>query len=435
MKVLVIGSGGREHALAWKLAQSPLVDHVYVAPGNAGTHRELNVSNIEIDPLNFSLLIDFVKQNKIDFTVVGPEAPLVAGIVDAFNQQQLLCLGPTQFAAQLEGSKAFAKQFMVDNHIPTAQAKIFTQSIPAIEYLKTLSFPVVIKADGLAGGKGVVIVHDQPEAILTIENMLLNKRFGEASQQIVIEEFIQGEEVSFIVLCDGEHALPLATSQDHKTRDEGDKGPNTGGMGAYSPAPIVDTLLHEKIMQEVIQPTLQGMAKMGAPFKGFLYAGLMITPSKEIKVLEYNCRFGDPETQPILMRLRSDFASLCLGALHGQLDMMKAEWDSRSALGVVLAANGYPDKVATLQPIPPIHDVALSEQNKIFHAGTTLIEGKMLTNGGRVLCVVALGDTLKEAHEKAYQLIDKVQWDGVFCRRDIGHRALTKEDHSCHALH
>lgn len=424
MKILVIGNGGREHALAWKLAQSPLVSDVYVAPGNAGTHRDLKVQNLAIDPLDFSSLIDFAKKNTIDFTVVGPEAPLVAGIVDAFSAQQLRCLGPTQAAAQLEGSKAFAKQFMIDHHIPTARAEFFTEPAPAIEYLSTCDFPIVIKADGLAGGKGVVIAANRIEAEQTIESMLSDARFGQASHQILIEDFIQGEEVSFIVLCDGENALPLATSQDHKARDEGDKGPNTGGMGAYSPAPIVTPALHKKIMETVILPTLKGMAKAGTPFIGFLYAGLMITPSGELRVLEYNCRFGDPETQPILMRLQSDFVQLCLAALQGQLATMQAEWDPRSALGVVLAAKGYPEQYATHEPIPTLNSVPPSDHYKIFHGGTLLHEGKIVTHGGRILCVTALGDTLQEAHEKAYRLVDKIQWDGAFCRRDIGHRAL-----------
>lgn len=424
MKILVIGSGGREHALAWKLAQSPLVTDVYVAPGNAGTYRDIKVQNLAIDPLDFPSLIDFAKKNNINFTVVGPEAPLVAGIVDAFSAQQLLCLGPTQAAAQLEGSKAFAKQFMLNHHIPTARAQIFTDPSSAIAYLSTCDFPIVIKADGLAGGKGVVITANRAEAEQTIESLLSDARFGKASRQILIEDFIQGEEVSFIVLSDGENALPLATSQDHKTRDEGDKGPNTGGMGAYSPAPIVTPALHKKIMEQVILPTLKGMAKAGTPFKGFLYAGLMITPSKELRVLEYNCRFGDPETQPILMRLQSDFALLCLAALHGQLATIQAKWDPRSALGVVLAAKGYPDHYKTHDPIPTLNNLSSSDQYKIFHAGTLLHEGKIVTNGGRILCVAALGDTLQEAYEKAYSLVDKLQWEGVFCRRDIGHRAL-----------
>jgi phosphoribosylamine---glycine ligase len=424
MKVLVIGSGGREHALAWKLAQSPMVDKVYVAPGNAGTHREPNVENLAIDPLDFAGLIDFVKHNKIDFTVVGPEAPLVEGIVDTFTAHQLLCLGPSKFSAQLEGSKAFAKQFMQRHHIPTAKAETFTELTPALDYLSTVSFPIVIKADGLAGGKGVIIAPDLPTAQATVENMLSNKRFGLASQQIIIEDFIEGEEVSFIVLSDGKHCLPFATSQDHKARDDGDKGPNTGGMGAYSPAPIVTPLLYDKIMREVIHPTLEGMTQEGHPFTGFLYAGLMITPTGEIKVLEYNCRFGDPETQPILMRLRTDFASLCLAALHGQLEHATATWDPRPALGVVLAANGYPDHYETNEPIQTLNEIMPSEHHKVFHAGTTLQGGKIVTNGGRVLCVTALGNSFQEAQEKAYQLVKKIRWTGVFCRQDIGYRAI-----------
>lgn len=424
MKVLVIGNGGREHALAWKLAQSPIVEKVYVAPGNAGTHREPKVENIAIDPLNFSALIDFAKHNKIDFTVVGPEAPLVAGIVDVFNSHNLLCLGPSQWAAQLEGSKAFAKHFMQRHQIPTARAETFTDVSNAFDYLSQVSFPVVIKADGLAGGKGVVIAPDLITAQETVETMLSHNRFGDASRKIIIEDFIEGEEVSFIVLSDGVHCLPFATSQDHKARDDGDKGPNTGGMGAYSPAPIVTPTLYDKIMREVIYPTLEGMTKDSHPFKGFLYAGLMITPAGEIKVLEYNCRFGDPETQPILMRLRSDFAQLCLAALHGQLNQTTATWDPQPALGVVLAANGYPESYLTDEPIFTLNEIPASEHYKIFHAGTKLQEGKILTNGGRVLCVTALGTSFQDAKEKAYRLVDKVRWDGAFYRRDIGHKAL-----------
>lgn len=426
MKVLVIGSGGREHALAWKLAQSPLVKNVYVAPGNAGTYREPKVENVPIDPLHFDELIDFVKVQQIDFTVIGPEAPLVAGIVDYFTQRNLPCLGPTQAAAQLEGSKVFSKAFMERHHIPTAKAHTFNSVDAAHEYLKQCAYPVVIKADGLAAGKGVVIAKDQPQAEHTVEEMLSHKRFGVASAQIIIEDFIKGEEISFIVLCDGEHYIPLATSQDHKARDDGDKGPNTGGMGAYSPAPLVTPHLHDEILKTVIEPTLKGLSQEGHPFKGFLYAGLMISPQEEIKVLEYNCRFGDPETQPILMRLTSDFAQMCLDALNGKLNTYVAQWDPQFALGVVLAAAGYPDHFDKGDICPTLNDIPPSKAYKIFHAGTKIEDGKILTNGGRVLCVTALGDTLLDAQTKAYRLVKKVAWGGVFYRSDIGYRALNK---------
>ncbi|MGE3319084.1 MAG: phosphoribosylamine--glycine ligase [Candidatus Berkiella sp.] len=424
MKLLVIGSGGREHALAWKLAQSSNVQKVYVAPGNAGTHREPKVENVDIDPLDFAALADFVKHQHIHFTVVGPELPLVSGIVDYFNERELLCLGPTKACAQLEGSKAFAKAFMQRHNIPTAQAKTFTDIHEANAYLATCHFPQVIKADGLAAGKGVVIAKDHPSAAETIDAMLGQHRFGAAGHQVIIEEFIQGEEVSFIVLSDGENCVPFASSQDHKTRDDGDQGPNTGGMGAYSPAPIVTPSLHQKIMEQVIEPTLQGMTKEGHPFKGFLYAGLMITPSGDIKVLEFNTRFGDPETQPVLMRLQSDFAQLCLNALEGHLGGYIASWDQRPALGVVLAANGYPDHYHKGEVIPTLNDIAPSDTYKIFHAGTLLQEGNIVTNGGRVLCITSLGESYQDAQDKAYHIVKKATFDGLFYRNDIGHRAV-----------
>ncbi len=426
MKLLVIGSGGREHALAWKLAQSPLVQKVFVAPGNAGTYREPKVENVALDPLHFAALADFAKTQKIDFTVVGPEAPLVAGLVDYFHEKGLACFGPSKAGAQLEGSKVFAKAFMQQHHIPTANAQVFTEIAPALDYLQHCSFPIVVKADGLAAGKGVVIARDLPSAQTAVEEMLQHKRFGIAGQQIIIEDFLEGEEVSFIVMCDGKNIIPLATSQDHKTRDDGDMGPNTGGMGAYSPAPIVTPSLQDEILHEVIIPTIEGMAKEGHPYKGFLYAGLMITPQQKIKVLEYNCRFGDPETQPILMRLTSDFAQMCLAAINGQLDTYKAQWDSRTALGVVLAAHGYPDNYHKNELIPTLNDIPPSDQYKIFHAGTKVEEGRIFTDGGRILCVTALGDNLQDAHQKAYRLVKKVAWDGVFYRNDIGHRAMDR---------
>lgn len=427
MKVLVIGNGGREHAIAWKLAQSDLVQKVYVAPGNAGTYREPKVENVAIDPLQFAALADFVKIEHIDFTVVGPEAPLVAGIQDFFQAKQLPCLGPSKAAAQLEGSKVFAKAFMQRHQIPTARAEIFTAIEPAQAYLQHCTFPVVIKADGLAGGKGVIIAQNLAEAQHAVEEILMQSRFGLAGQQIIVEDFIQGEEVSFMVLCDGQHYIPLATSQDHKARDDGDQGPNTGGMGAYSPAPLVDEDLHQEILQQVIEPTLKGLVQEGLPFTGFLYAGLMITAQKEIKVLEFNCRLGDPETQPILMRLTSDFAELCLATLNGALNTQSAQWDERAAIGVVLASHGYPDQYQTGEDILTLSEVPPSKQYKIFHSGTKMEEsGRMVTAGGRVLCVTALGSTLQEASQRCYQVVKKAAWDGVFYRNDIGHRALNK---------
>lgn len=424
MKVLVVGNGGREHALAWKLAQSPIIKNVYVATGNAGTYREPKVENVAIDPLQFEQLTDFVKTQHIDFTVVGPEAPLVAGIVDYFTSKDLLCLGPTAVNAQLEGSKVFSKAFMQRHGIPTARSQVFTDPQAATEYLAKCTYPLVIKADGLASGKGVVIATDESMAKQTIDEILSQKRFGEAGNQIIIEDFIKGEEVSFIVLCDGEHYIPFPTSQDHKARDDGDKGPNTGGMGAYSPAPLVDDQLHAKILAQVIEPTLKGLALEGNPFKGFLYAGLMISPNQDIHVLEYNCRFGDPETQPILMRLQSDFAQMCLDALHGKLSLYTPQWDPQFAIGVVLAANGYPDRPQLGDVCPTLNDIPANDFYKVFHAGTKIEEGKITISGGRVLCVCALGDTLLDAKTKAYRLVKKVAWDSVFYRNDIGDKGV-----------
>lgn len=423
MKVLVIGSGGREHAIAWKLAQSNAITHVFVAPGNAGTYREPKVTNVDIAALDFPALTEFVKLNQIQFTVVGPEAPLVAGIVDYFNERDLLCLGPTKKAAQLEGSKVFAKSFMRRHQIPTANAKVFTSKELAIEYLQLCTFPLVIKVDGLAGGKGVIIAEDAKHAENTIESIFSHHQFGEADQQVIIEEFIEGEEVSFIVLSDGMHYIPLATSQDHKRRDDADRGPNTGGMGAYSPA-AVSPMLHQKILAQVIEPTLKGMALEGMPFKGFLYAGLMITPKEEIKVLEYNCRFGDPETQPILMRLKSDFADLCLAAITGKLNSFNAEWDDHCALGVVLAAKGYPDNVQKGELISTINDIPPNPNYKIFHAGTKIVDGRIVTDGGRVLCVTALGESIADAQAKAYRIVKQAAWESAFYRTDIGYKAI-----------
>jgi len=427
MKVFVVGNGGREHALAWKLAQSPLVTDVYCAPGNGGTLRELKVHNVEISPLDFEKLSEFAITHQIQFTVVGPEEPLAKGIVDYFEAKNLAILGPSQYCAQLEASKAFAKSFMQENHIPTAAAATFTSLPEALHYLKSQTYPLVIKADGLAAGKGVIIADNQAVAEQTLKEMLQANRFGDAGSKVIIEEFIHGEEVSFIVLADLKTALPLATSQDHKARDEGDTGPNTGGMGAYSPAPRVTPELHQKIMNTVIQPTLDAMAKQGHPYRGFLYAGLMITPNHDIKVLEFNCRFGDPETQPILMRLKSDFCQMCLDALEGKLNFHTPEWDSRPALGVVMAAQGYPFDYRKNIPLSVINNLAASKQFKVFHAGTQFQKGSLVSQGGRVLCVTALGETLESAQSKAYQVIKKIDVPDLFYRHDIGHRALNKD--------
>lgn len=430
MKALVIGNGGREHALAWKLAQSPLINTVFVAPGNAGTYREPKVQNVDISPLQFEKLCDFAKQQQIDFTVVGPEAPLVAGIVDYFEANNLLCFGPSAKAAQLEGSKVYSKAFMQRHGIPTAKAAVFTDLVDAERYLENTKYPVVIKADGLASGKGVVIVQDKSNAKATLYEILAQKRFGEAGNQVIIEDFISGEELSFIVICDGEHYIPMASSQDHKARDDGDKGPNTGGMGAYSPAPLLTQSLHEKICAQVIEPTLKGLASDGIAYKGFLYAGLMISPEGEINVLEFNCRFGDPETQPILMRLKSDFAQLCLDALHQKLDTYQIQWDAQVALGVVLAANGYPDNPQFGAACLTLNDIPPGEFYKIFHAGTKIEEGRIVISGGRVLCVTALGDSVQDAQTKAYRLVKKVAWDSVFYRNDIGFKAIPRTENA-----
>ena len=427
MKILVIGNGGREHALAWKAAQSPQVDEVFVAPGNAGTRREAGLTNIDIGVTDIPALIDFVKQNKVAMTIVGPEAPLVAGVVDAFNEQGLGIFGPTQGAAQLEGSKAFTKDFLARHNIPTAAYQNFTEIEPAIAYIREQGAPIVVKADGLAAGKGVIVAQTEAEAIAAVEDMLAGNRFGDAGHRVVIEEFLSGEEASFIVMADGKNILPLATSQDHKARDNGDKGPNTGGMGAYSPAPVVTDEIAEKVMQSVIIPTIKGMAAEGHDYTGFLYAGLMITPEGEMKVLEYNCRFGDPETQPIMMRLQSDLVELCQAAIDKKLDTITAQWDSRSAIGVVMAAGGYPDNYEKGLPIEGL-DAVDDANNKVFHAGTAEKDGQVVTNGGRVLCVVSLGDTVTEAQKQVYQQIKKIHWKDAFYRTDIGYRAIAREN-------
>lgn len=423
MKVLIVGNGGREHALAWKAAQSPRVKKVFVAPGNAGTALEPQLENVAIAADNIPELLVFAGQQGIDLTIVGPEVPLVNGIVDQFTAAGLKCFGPTAKSAQLEGSKRFSKDFMARHHIPTADYETFTDAETAIEYIKNKGAPIVVKADGLAAGKGVIVAQTEQEAINAVKDMLSGNAFGEAGSRVVIEEFLTGEEASFIVIADGQHALPMATSQDHKARDNGDLGPNTGGMGAYSPAPVVTDAIHKRVMQEVIAPTLKGMESDGNTYTGFLYAGLMISPDGSIKVLEFNCRFGDPETQPIMMRLNSDLVTLCEAALAGNLDTMKTEWDERPALGVVLAAGGYPDqyqKGDVITGLPSSEDADC----KVFHAGTLLQDGQVTTNGGRVLCACALGDTVKAAQEKAYALAQKIHWDAMYYRTDIGFKAI-----------
>lgn len=427
MNVLIIGSGGREHALAWKVAQSNAVAKVFVAPGNAGSAGEDKVSNIAIDAQDIETLIAFVKEQEIELTIVGPEAPLVAGIVDSFTKAGLKCFGPTAGAAQLEGSKAFTKDFLAKYEIPSGAYQVFTDADKACNYIAQIGAPIVVKADGLAAGKGVIVAHSIEDAQSAARDMLIDNRFGDAGARVVIEEFLAGEEASFICMVDGDNVLPMATSQDHKARDNGDLGPNTGGMGAYSPAPVVDHAMHEKIMQSVILPTVKGMQAEGHPYTGFLYAGLMIGPDGVPKVIEFNCRFGDPETQPIMMRLKSDLANLCLAALDKKLDETKAEWDPRAALGVVLAAGGYPDNYAKGLAISGLADCD-TQVCKTFHAGTAVQDNNVVTSGGRVLCVTALGDSVGEAQQLAYQSIEKIAWDGMFCRSDIGYRAIAREN-------
>lgn len=423
--VLIVGSGGREHALAWKVAQSEQVSKVFIAPGNAGTALEPNMENVAIDVLAIDELVAFAKDKQIDLTIIGPEAPLVEGVVDAFQQAGLACFGPSKGAAQLEGSKAFTKDFLARHNIPTAAYGNFTDIDQAIAYIKEQGAPIVVKADGLAAGKGVILAQTEDEAIAAVKDMLAGNAFGDAGHRVVIEEFLYGEEASFIVMVDGKNVLPMATSQDHKARDNGDKGPNTGGMGAYSPAPVVTQEIHQRAMDEVIWPTVKGMASEGHPYTGFLYAGLMIAPDGTPKVLEYNCRFGDPETQPIMMRLKSDLVSLCEAALEQKLDSTTSEWDDRAALGVVMAAGGYPDSYNKGDEITGIP--AEQQGQKVFHAGTKLEGEKVLTNGGRVLCATALGNSVSEAQAKAYELVQSIKWKDAFCRTDIGYRAIARE--------
>lgn len=426
MKVLIVGGGGREHALAWKCAQSDQVREVIVAPGNAGTALEERVRNVAVAADDIDGLLDLAALELVDLTIVGPEMPLVAGIVDRFRERGLACFGPSAAAAQLEGSKAFTKDFLKRHAIPTAAYETFTSVDAALAYLKQCAIPVVIKADGLAAGKGVVVAQSLAEAENAVREMLGGKRFGDAGTRIVIEEFLQGEEASFIVMCDGSSVVPLATSQDHKARDDGDTGPNTGGMGAYSPAPVITSELQQRVMREVIEPTLAGLRVEGIIYSGFLYAGLMIGDDGVPRVLEFNCRFGDPETQPILARLNTDLVALCQAAVDGKLADMPIEWDPRAALGVVMAAGGYPDAYATgtkINGLKKNEDGA----SKVFHAGTALDGDAVVTAGGRVLCVVGLGDTVSEARDVAYAQVNSIDFKDAFYRRDIGHRAITRE--------
>ncbi len=427
MNVMIIGSGGREHALAWKCAQSTLVDQVLVVPGNAGTAGEPGVKNVSLDITDFAALTNYAKANDVGLTIIGPEAPLVAGIVDHFQALGLACFGPSKEAAQLEGSKAFTKDFLARHNIPTADYENFTDADAAIAYVRQQGVPIVIKADGLAAGKGVIIAQTLDEAEITIRDMLSGNSFGDAGHRVVIEEFMQGEEASFIALVDGNHALPFATSQDHKARDDGDKGPNTGGMGAYSPAPVVTPEIHDRVMKEVIMPTVRGMAEEGNTYVGFLYAGLMIDKDGAPRVVEYNCRFGDPEAQPIMLRLTSDIVTLCQAALAGTLDRTTIDFDPRAALGVVLAAGGYPGAYAKGKVIMGLDTDERVPGSKIFHAGTKTSGNDVVTNGGRVLCAAALGNTVSEAQAKAYQLVKQIDWEDVYYRTDIGYRAVARE--------
>ncbi|EKF9488270.1 phosphoribosylamine--glycine ligase [Vibrio cholerae] len=426
MQVLIIGSGGREHALAWKVAQNPQVDTIYVAPGNAGTALEHKVQNVNIGITDIPALVAFAQDKAIELTIVGPEAPLVIGVVDAFRAAGLPIFGPTQGAAQLEGSKAFTKDFLARHNIPTAAYANFTEIEPALAYVREKGAPIVVKADGLAAGKGVIVAMTLQEAEDAIQDMLAGNAFGSAGSRVVVEEFLDGEEASFIVMVDGENVLPMATSQDHKRVGDADTGPNTGGMGAYSPAPVVTQDAHDRVMREVIYPTVRGMAAEGNTYTGFLYAGLMIDSTGAPKVIEYNCRFGDPETQPIMMRLQSDLVELCQAAIAGKLDQVESKWDPRASIGVVLAAGGYPGDYTKGEVISGLPTQESAGQ-KVFHAGTETQGDQVVTNGGRVLCATALGNTVLEAQQRAYQLADQIHWNGMFCRRDIGYRAIARE--------
>ncbi|TDJ44296.1 MAG: phosphoribosylamine--glycine ligase [Gammaproteobacteria bacterium] len=427
MKVLVVGSGGREHALAWSLARADRVEEVIVAPGNAGTAAEPQVRNAAVNAEDIPALLQLAQDEQVGLTVIGPEAPLVDGIVDQFKVAGLRCFGPTAKGARLEGSKAYTKEFLARYNIPTAGYRDFTDIDTALAYAQECALPTVVKADGLAAGKGVIIAHTRDEVVKAIKIMLCDKAFGEAGNKIVIEDFLAGEEASFMAIIDGNNILPLATSQDHKARDEGDKGPNTGGMGAYSPAPVIDAAMAEKVMQEIMLPTVAGLQQDGEHYTGFLYAGLMIGTDGVPKVLEFNCRMGDPETQPILFRLESNLVDLIDAALDGKLDKTAAQWDPRPSLGVVLAAGGYPESYNKGDVISGLDADQSADDIKIFHAGTAQDNGNIVTNGGRVLCAVALGNDVADAQAKAYRLADQINWDKVYCRRDIGYRAVARE--------
>ena len=425
MNVLIIGSGGREHALAWSVARSDAVERVYVAPGNAGTAFEPKAENVDIGVDDFRALADFAAENACALTVVGPEAPLVDGVRDYFDGRGLACFGPSKSAARLEGSKVFTKEFLVRHGVPTARYESFTELEAAREHIRRHGAPIVIKANGLAAGKGVTVAFDEQEALSAAESMLSGDSFGDAGREIVIEEYLDGEEASFICVTDGENVVPFATSQDHKPRDDGDRGPNTGGMGAYSPAPVVTRQVHARIMNEVIRPTVAGMAADGSPYQGFLYAGLMVMPDGSVKVIEFNCRFGDPEAQPVLMRLRSDLVALCQGALAGGLRDMELDWDRRAAVGVVMAAGGYPVAYESGHAISGIDDA--SADTKVFHAGTAMTGDRVVTAGGRVLCVTALGDSVSAARTLAYDRVGGIDWQDAYYRTDIGYRAINRE--------
>ncbi len=423
MNILIVGGGGREHALAWKAASSPAAERVYIAPGNAGTELEAAIENVAIGAEDIDALLAFARDNAVDLTIVGPEAPLVAGIVDRFEAEGLTIFGPNAAAAQLEGSKTFTKDFLARHNIPTAAYQSFTEIDAARAFVDELGTPIVIKADGLAAGKGVIIAQTADDAYTAIDDMLAGNRFGEAGHRVVIEEFLQGEEASYICIVDGEEVLPMASSQDHKARDDGDRGPNTGGMGAYSPAPVLTAEIEKRVLRDIVQPTVRGMNAEGNRYRGFLYAGLMIDSDGDARVLEYNCRFGDPETQPIMMRLESDLVDLCLAACRGELAGKTARWDERASLGVVLAADGYPDSYTKGEPIRDIP--AESSDAKVFHAGTILDENRqILSNGGRVLCAVGLGDDIAEAQQRAYEIVHKIDWPGAYFRSDIGFKAI-----------
>lgn len=426
MNILIIGNGGREHALAWKARQSPLVDTVFVAPGNAGTARETGVENVPIDVLDLEGLANFAESRQVGLTIVGPEAPLVAGVVDLFEQRGLPIFGPTQAASQLEGSKAFTKDFLQRHAIPTAWYQVFTDAAEARAFVQQKGAPIVVKADGLAAGKGVIVAQTEAEAIAAIDDMLSGNSFGDAGSRVVVEQCLTGEEASFIVMVDGETVVPFASSQDHKARDNGDTGPNTGGMGAYSPAPVVTETLHQRIMDEVITPTVRGMQAEGNRYRGFLYAGIMVAEDGTPNVLEYNCRFGDPETQPIMMRLQSDLVELCLAAVQGNLAGRQTQWDPRPALGVVVAAGGYPGSYRSGDVITGL-DTDLGPNAKIFQAGTALNErGETVTRGGRVLCATALGESVRDAQQRAYEALNTLHFDDCYYRTDIGHRAINR---------